>query len=270
MFKAKWMAVAIGMVLFVFSAVCPTLAADQKVVKVCIDTEFPPFTWLEKGEVKGLDWELWQYIAEVEGLKIEPIFVPWPQSLVSVEKGQADVQAGGVCFTCKRSERLDFTRPYWKQDQVVLVRKDSDLNGVTALCCGAKVGAMLGTAYTWLEEEVVAKGIDIKLQAYDVTDLGMKDLENGRIDAMYTDGPTARSFLEKGRNVKMVAMGFNYEYVAFAITKGDPKNLVPIIEKALKNLYESGKWAELIHKYMPWSSIEAVPMAIDYKELCAQ
>ncbi len=239
-------------------------------VVVCVDPEYPPWTWVEKGEVKGFDWDLWQYIARENGFTIKPSFVPWPQSLIAVEKGQADVQAGGVSFTCDRAQKLDFAKPYWRHSFVALVKSDSDLNGVTALSMGAKVGSLMGTSLIWLEKNLKEKGVDIKIQAYDTTDLGMKDLENGRLDTMFVDGPTARSFIEKGRKIKVVGKGYGYDFTAFAMSKGDPKGLIPIIEKSIAKAYKTGKWAELIRKYLPWASVEKVPMDIDYKKLCTK
>jgi polar amino acid transport system substrate-binding protein len=257
-------------VLLVLGMVSGHCFASDSMVTVCVDTEYPPWTWVEKGKVKGFDWELWQYIAQDNGFKIKPSFVPWPQSLIAVEKGQADVQAGGVSFTCDRAKKLSFSKPYWRHSFFALVRGDSDLNGVTALSHGAKVGSLMGTSLMWLETNLKAKGVDIKLQSYDSTELGMKDLENGRLDTMFVDGPTAKSFIKKGHNVKVVGQGYGYDFTAFAVRKGDPKHLLGKIEKSIKKAYESGKWAELVGKYLPGSPLVNVPMNIDYNDLCTK
>jgi len=265
--KRKFNLLTVGILLILHLCCSAAMAADETIT-VCVDTEYPPWTWVEKGEVKGFDWELWQFIAEDNGFTLKPCFVPWPQSLIAVEKGQADVQAGGVSFTCDRAEKLSFSKPYWRHSFFALVKADSDLNGVTALSHGAKVGSLMGTSLMWLENNLKAKGVDVTIQAYDSTDLGMKDLENGRIDTMFVDGPTAKSFIEKGRNVKSVGEGYGYDFTAYSVPKGDPKNLLPKIEASIKKAYESGKWAELVNKYLPGSSIVSVPMDVDYNETC--
>ncbi len=257
----------IGMLL-VLMMVPGTSFASDAVITICVDTEYPPWTWVEKGKVKGFDWELWNYIAKDNGFKIKPSFVPWPQSLIAVEKGQADVQAGGVSFTCDRAKKLSFAKPYWRHSFFALVRSDSDLNGVTALSHGAKVGSLMGTSLMWLEANLKDKGVNVKLHPYNNTNLGMKDLENGRINTMFVDGPTAKAFIKKGRNVKVVGQGYGYDFTAFSVAKGDPKHLIPKIEKSIKKAYESGKWAELVAKYLPGSAIVKVPMDIDYNKLC--
>lgn len=264
--KIKMMLTAAILALGLF--ISPAAAKDE--VVICVDAEYPPWTWVEKGDVKGFDWELWQYIAKQNGFKIKPSFVPWPQSLIAVEKGQADVQAGGVSFTCDRAKKLSFAKPYWRHSFFALVRTNSDLNGVTALSHGAKVGSLMGTSLVWLEKNLKKKGVDVDLRAYDTTDLGMKDLENGRIDTMFVDGPTARSFIEKGRKVKVVGKGYGYDYTAFSVPKGDPKGLIPKIEASIAKAYEDGTWAGLIRKYLPWASVEKVPMAVDYNKMCAK
>jgi polar amino acid transport system substrate-binding protein len=257
-------------VLLMLGMVCGPSFAGDDVITVCVDTEYPPWTWVEKGEVKGFDWELWQYIAQDNGFKIKPSFVPWPQSLIAVEKGQADVQAGGVSYTCERAEKLSFSKPYWRHSFFSLVRGESDFNGVSAESQGAKIGSLMGTSLMWLEANLKAKGVKVDLRAYDSTDLGMKDLENGRIDTMFVDGPTAKSFIEKGRNVKAVGQGYGYDFTAFSVSKGDPKHLLVKIEKSIQKAYESGKWAELVAKYLPGSPLVQVPMDIDYSQLCSE
>lgn len=265
----KISALITGLLLLLCISASPSLASDEEVT-ICVDTEFPPWTWVEKGEVKGFDWELWQYIAKDNGFTIKPSFVPWPQSLIAVEKGQADVQAGGVSFTCDRAKKLSFSKPYWRHSFFALVRSDSDLNGVTALSHGAKVGSLMGTSLMWLEANLKAKGVDVSIHSYDSTDLGMKDLDNGRIDTMFVDGPTAKSYIEKGRNVKAVGQGYGYDFTAFSVQKGDPKQLLPKIENSIAKAYKSGKWAELVEKYLPGSPIVSVPMDVDYNEICGK
>jgi ABC-type amino acid transport substrate-binding protein len=55
------------------------------------------------------------------------------------------------------------------------------------------------------------------------------------------------------------------------VPRGDPKQLIPKIEESIKKAYESGKWAELVAKYLPGSPVVSVPMDVDYdKDVCTK
>ncbi len=263
-------------IVFVFAALfliapAPGQAEDTPVYKLGIDAAFPPWTWAEKGEIKGFDWELFQYIAEVEGFKIEAADIPWSAIISALSKGKIDILAGGLSFTCKRSKIIDYAKPHWRIGYWTLVHEDSDLNCITAMSNGAKVGGQAGTTgYRWLKEELIDKGVDVNIVGYETVELGIKEVENGRIQALHVDSPTARKYIEAGRNVRAVCKGLHYDLNAYAVTPGDPHDLLPKINSGLAKAYESGKLAELIRKHLPWGAVEKTPFDIDYDELCAE
>ena len=255
----------------VFINTVPAHAQDTPVYKLGIDAAFPPWTWAEKGEIKGFDWELMQYIGKVEGFKIEAADIPWSAIISALSKGKIDILAGGLSFTCKRSEVIDYAKPHWRIGYWTLVREDSDLNCVTAMSNGAKVGAQAGTTgYRWLKEELVDRGVKIQLLPYETVELGIKEVENGRIQALHIDSPTAREYLQAGRKLKAVCKGLHYDLNAYAVTPGDPNDLLAKINDGLAKAYESGKLEELVRKFLPWGSVEKTPFDIDYQELCKE
>lgn len=271
MLKLKNLALASAIIfvaMFTFSLV-PAQAKDVPVYKVGIDAAFPPWTWAEKGKIKGFDWELLQYIGKVEGFKIEPADIPWSAIISALSRGKIDILAGGLSFTCKRAKVIDYSEPYWRIGYWTLVRKDSDLNCVTAMSHGAKVGAQAGTTgYRWVKEQLIDKGIKIKLVPYESVDMGIKDVESGRIQSFHVDSPTAREFVKAGRDVKAVCKGLHYDLNAFAVTPGDPHKLLAKINDGLAKAYKSGKFAELVHKFLPWGTVEKTPLDVDYNKLC--
>ena len=246
-------------------------AGDVPVYTVGIDAAFPPWTWAEKGQIKGFDWELLQYIGEAEGFKVEAADIPWSAIIAALSKGKIDILAGGLSYTCQRDEVIDFALPYWKIDYWTLVKSNSRLNCVTAMSKGANVGAQAGTTgYMWLKEELKDKGVDINIKAYESVELGIKELEIGRLDALHVDSPTARGFIDANRDVKYVCTGLHFDYNAYGVTPGDPHGLIGKINSGIEKAYASGKFAELVRKYMPWASVEQVPYKVDYKKLCSE
>ena len=234
--------------------------AEKDVYIVGVDAAFPPFTWVEQGEFRGFDVEVIQAIADLEGFSVEFRDLPWATIITALAQGKIDVIASGLTVTCERDQVIDFSLPYWEVDQAVLVREDSDLNAITAFN-GTKVGAQAGTTgYQWIEDNLVAQGIDVKLRAYETYEMAVRDLENGRIAAVLCDTDTAQGFVDAGRKVKIVGIVRTGEQYAYAVTAGDPYGLLPKINDGLRKLYESGVWAELVAKYFPGRPVGPVPL----------
>ncbi len=237
------------------------LAAEKYVVGV--DAAFPPWTWVERGEYKGFDVEVMTRIAALLGFEIEIRDMPWETIVTALAQGKIDILMSGLSITCERMKVIDYSEPYWSVDQAILVREDSALNAITAMIGGRTVGAQSGTTgYMWLEDNLVAQGIGIKVRAYPTYEEAILDLERGRLDSVLCDTDTAQSYIDAGRRVKIVGIVKTGEQYAYAVTKGDPYRLLPKINAGLVQLYESGEWAELVQKYFPGRPVEKIPLKL--------
>ena len=213
--------------------------AETKTYIVGTNANYPPFEWVDSnGNFVGLDMDLMRVIAIREGYKIEFLDIGFDSLIPALQAGKVDIVASGMNITSERAKIVDFTDPYWKADQPVLVQKDSDLNIVTALSQDHKVGAQRGTTQAdWIQNNLVDKGVKVKLETYETNDTAVMDLVNGRIDALLCDAPTAKAFSENNP-LKMVGVIYTGEegYMGFAVQKGDPKKLLPLLNKGLKEV----------------------------------
>ena len=213
--------------------------AETKTYIVGTNANYPPFEWVDSnGNFVGLDMDLMRVIAIREGYKIEFLDIGFDSLIPALQAGKVDIVASGMNITSERAKIVDFTDPYWKADQPVLVQKDSDLNIVTALSQDHKVGAERGTTMAnWIQNNLVDKGVKVKLETYETNDTAVMDLVNGRIDAFICDAPEAKVFTENNP-LKMVGVIYTGEegYMGFAVQKGDPKKLLPLLNKGLKEV----------------------------------
>lgn len=255
------------MFLFLSLGLLPLCLGEGKEVYIVgVDAAFPPFTWVEQGEFKGFDIEVMKAIADLEGFEVEFRDLPWATIITALAQGKIDIIASGLSITCERDRVIDYSLPYWEVDQAILVRADSGLNAITAFK-GTVVGAQAGTTgYQWIEDNLIAEGIDIQLRPYETYEMAIRDLENGRLDAVLCDTDTARGFVEADRKVRIVGIVKTGEQYAYAVTAGDPYGLLPKINEGLRKLYETGVWAELVAKYFPGRQVEPVPL--ERAEVC--
>lgn len=213
--------------------------AETETYIVGTSADYPPFEWIDSnGNYVGLDMDLMRVIAIIEGFEVEFLDLGFDSLIPALQAGKIDIIAAAMNITSKRAKIVDFTDAYWKADQPIMVKDDSDLNIVTALSQGHKVGAQIGTTQAdWIQNNLVDKGVEVKLELYETNDTGVMDLVNGRIDAFICDAPSAKVF--SGSNpIKMVGVIYTGEegYMAWLVQKGDPKKLLPLLNKGLKEI----------------------------------
>lgn len=170
--------------------------------------------------------------------------------LIWMLSGKYDIGASGFTITEKRDEVVDFSNPYWSSDQAILIRKDSGLNVITALSEGYTVGAQRGTTgASWIKDNLMEKGVNVKLKLYETYPMAVLDLVNGNVDAVIQDEPASRASVKKEESIIMAGVIVTGEQFGFLVKEGDPENILPKINQGVKELKASGKWDELVKKY---------------------
>jgi len=111
---------------------------------------------------------------------------------------------------------------------------------------GKTIGAQLGTT-----GEIEAKKLsNTTVKPYDTIDLAFLDLQNGQIDAVIADYPTAFGFIAKSPDkIKAVGTPFTDEHYGIAVCNQKPE-LVTRINGGLKQLVDTGYLAELEKKWL--------------------
>jgi polar amino acid transport system substrate-binding protein len=209
----------------------------------------------------GFDLDVMRMIAVLEGYEIVIQDMAFDAIIPAVIVGKVDIGASGFTITAERAQVVDFSSPYWVADQTVLVRVDSGLNIVTALLPGRKVGAQRGTTGAlWVEENLLAKGVAVELVLYETYPEAVMDLLAGRLDAVIQDqAPSELAVRQYPGQLLIAGIIKTYEEYGFLVAKGDPKGILPRIERGMKKLKETGAWDNLIAAYFgpPLEAIEA-------------
>ena len=258
--------------LMVFVLVFSVQAAEKKKTVIFgIDADFPPWTWFEKGKFHGFDYEVLKAIAEHSNLNVEWKALPWETAVPALGAGKIDLLSGGMGITCKREAIVSYSEPYYAEPLNVLVKKDSELNVATALCCGAKIGALAGSVqYRWLTGVAANKKTDIKVVPYETSLLAVKDLAVGRIDTIVMTEISAIKFSQK-HPLKKIGQNTGKPFPlekGYGMTRGDPKKLLPIINDGLKWLWETGQFQRLWDKNMPEGTSPKGPVPLVRKLVC--
>ena len=235
-----------------------SVAGEKPLYVDGIDAAFPPFSYIgENGDPAGFDVEVIQWIADEMGFDVEIVPVDWDAIIPTLKIGTIDMIASGMTITSERLKQVDFTDPYWAIDLAVVTRKVADDQGesvpqfniFSAIAAGQTVGVQRGTtSQTWLQENLIDKGVALDLKLYDSFLLVVEDLLIGRVDAAVMDEPTARSAIA-GRDAVIVGTINTGEIYGYAVRKGD-NTLLALLNEGLKRIKASDEWDRLVEKWL--------------------
>lgn len=261
-------AICVGMVLLMLTAGCtstnPAVVSEKKtsagptettgskpVYKVGIDAVYPPFSLMNvSGEPTGFDVESLKWIANDQGFTPEFLPIAWDGIIPALTAGKIDMVYAGMTITDERKAKVNFSKPYWTVNQMVVIKEGSSFTLDQVKTGKAKIGTQRGsTAAIWVEENLVNKSLmpmdDLK--QYDNTPLAVEDLAAGRIDAVIYDS-TVMNDIIAGKPVKKIGIIETNEQFGIAVRKDDGA-LLEKLNTGLDHLMASPDWKALVQKY---------------------
>ena len=99
---------------------------------VATNAEFPPYEFMEGGEIRGIDMDIMQAICDDIGMELKITNMKFDSIIASVNSGKADLGAAGMTVTDERKKNVDFSDPYTTSKQVIIIRNREASGSVTA------------------------------------------------------------------------------------------------------------------------------------------
>lgn len=225
------------------------LFAAEKIVNG-IDANFPPFAYIDQtGKAAGFDVEAMNWIAKEMGFEVTHTPIDWDGIITSLLTKKIDVIASGMSITEARAQQVNFSSPYWKIEQVLVVKKDSALTLDDIMKGQKALGVQQGTSEAkWLKDQAGPQGWNFDLRYYSSAPLAVEDVLNGRIAAAAMDDAPARDAESKKAVRILGAFGMHSEEFGYAVRKGD-EELLTKLNQGLSKLMISPYWNELRQKY---------------------
>ena len=225
-----------------------SVAADAAKVKtvsagkltMVTNAEFPPYEYHEGNDIKGIDVEICQAVAEKLGLKLEIEDVAFDAIIPEVTSGKADLAAAGMTVTEDRKQNMDFSDTYASAKQLILVKDDSTLTGK-----GKKIGVQQGTTSDLMSTEDFG---DDAVVRFSKSMEAVQALTQGKIDAVIVDSQTAEQFVKEVPGIKALDASYSDESYAIGVKKGNTE-LLNAVNGALSELKSEGKLDEIAAKY---------------------
>lgn len=239
-----------------------TTLAGQKATPVkskyliASDSSFAPFVFQnDQNQYTGIDMELIKAIAKDQGFTIEITNPGFDAAINAVQSGQADGIIAGMSVTDARKATFDFSEPYYTANTILAVKDSSPISSYDDLK-GKTVGVKNGTAsQTFLTENQNKYGYKVKTFS-DASPM-YDSLNAGSIDAVMDDEPVVKYSISQGQKLKTPIPGTPIGDTAFAVKKGSNPELIEMFNNGLANLKASGKYQQILDKYLSSSTATA-------------
>ncbi|MBN1563816.1 MAG: transporter substrate-binding domain-containing protein [Anaerolineae bacterium] len=243
------------------------LAVAQNLGRLRVGTYYnaEPFTWLNDfGEVVGYEPDIIRAIAIELGIEVEFVQVTRQNNVEMLISERIDILLGQQVHSRDRDEILDFTHPYYVNQQKMVVLTDAPYNSLadlTGLAVSVPIGSRSERALrNWSQ----LNGVEFDLRTYFTESSALDALEAGEVQAMVGEW---HNLLNAGRQgMRFIDESIELEYYAMAIRPFDV-NLRNLLNRSLQRLKASGRLKQIHEQWFPTEAIDFSTLVPVYDEL---
>lgn len=221
-----------------------SLAMAKEKIYVGTNAEFPPFEYLEKGEIVGFDIEMMNEIGKVLDADIKIQDMAFDGLLPALQMKKVDVVIAGMTATEERQKMVSFTQPYYTASQVIIVKEGNNSIKSFDDLKGKRVGVMLG----FTGDVIVSDMEGVKIERYNAAYAGIMALKADKIDVVVLDSEPAENYVKQNSGLQIAEAESAQEKYAIAVRKND-KELLEKLEKGLNEIKANGTYDKLLKKY---------------------
>ena len=225
-------------------------------ITVATEAAFPPFEFVEDGEIMGLGSDLLAEVVADMGVELEQLDLPFQGILAGLASGQYDLVATTVAINPERAANYAYTRPIGAVTTVVMVRVGNEDITDPMDTVGMVVGSQLGSApaavaRTFEEEVLIPAGEGYgELRLLQTFPDVVFALAQGQIDAAIVVSTTAAEFMaQQPDQFDVVGNIGEPQYVAWVVRPEDVA-LREQVNGTLTRLIDSGEMAELHEQWL--------------------
>ena len=234
---------------------CGCGKAEKPKLVMATNATFPPYEYVSKTEIDGIDPAIVRKIADRLGYRLEIQDMSFDSVIAAVQSGKADIAASGITVTEERRKQVHFTDPYVIAKQVIIVRENSPITGVADLK-NKRIGVQHGTTGDLYVTENIQEP-----ERYAHGSVAVAALAAGKLDAVVVDSEPAGVYVGQRSNLKILPEPLTYEEYAFAIGKHN-KDLLLAFNAELTRMKETGELESIRHYYEELNSNEAAEVQV--------
>ncbi len=226
-----------------------------KSVVVVTENAYPPLQFVDPKSGKAIGWEYdaMNEIAKRLNFKVEYQNTSWDAMIQAVSDNQYNIGMTGITIKDDRKAKVDFSDPYLRSQQFMLVRGDekrfTDGKTFGAFNDGL-VGAQPGTSpfYTAVYEILDGNEQNPRVKLFETFGATVQALKAGDVDVVLTDSVAAKGYVDASNGgLKVIGGPLGTEDFGFIFPKGS--DLVAPVNAAIASLKADGTFDALSKKW---------------------
>ena len=226
-----------------------------RTVKAVTENAYTPLNFADPKTGEGIGWEYdaMNEIAKRLNFKVEYQNTSWDAMIQAVSDGQYNIGMTGITIKEDRKQKVDFSDPYMRSQQFMLVRGDekrfTDGKSFAAFKDGL-VGAQPGTTpfYTAVYEVLDGNEQNPRIKLFETFGATVQALKAGDVDVVLTDGTAGKGYVDASNGaLKLIGGPLGTEDFGFIFPKGS--DLVAPVNAAISALKADGTLDALNKKW---------------------
>lgn len=226
-----------------------------KKVVVVTENAYPPLQFIDAKTGKQIGWEYdaMNEIAKRLNFKVEYQNTSWDAMIQAVSDNQYNIGMTGITIKDDRKQKVDFSDPYMRSEQFMLVRGDekrfTDAKTFAAFKDGL-IGAQAGTTpfYTAVYSVLDGNEQNPRIKLFETFGATVQALKAGDVDVVLTDGTAGKGYVDASNGgLKLIGGPLGTEDFGFIFPKGS--DLVKPVNAAIAALKADGTLDALNKKW---------------------
>lgn len=219
-------------------------------LKLATSADAPPFEFHRtsegKDEIMGFDIDLAHAIAKELGMSLQIYDGDFSSLIPMLHSGRADLAMASLSVTNERSKTVDFSKPYYTAQTVLLVLQGNNFKEDEF--GGKRIGVQLGSTHEQFAKILAKNHTGMEVISLNKLAALTEELQSNRIDGILLDKTPAEAYarLSNGRYSIVLLSEGRADY-AIAFPKGS--SLRTRVNQALDHLKRKGDIQRLIEKW---------------------
>lgn len=226
-----------------------------KKVTVVTENAYPPLQFVDPktGTPVGWEYDAMNEIAKRLNIKVEYLNTSWDAMIQAVSDNQYQIGMTGITINDERRQKVDFSQPYMRSEQFMLVRSDETRFSDAKSFGESKdtlVGAQPGTSNFYVAVYNVLDGNEqnARIKLFETFGATIQALKTGDVDLVLTDSTAGKGYVDaSGGALKLIGGPLGAEDFGFIFPKGS--DLVAHVNAAIAALKADGTLDALDKKW---------------------
>jgi len=211
--------------------------------------DFWPFSYTEKAQTKGLYFDIVTTVFKNMETEYKVETYPFKRALIMAMEGKGVVV--GVFKTDERSLKLEFSKPFYREESVLFVNKKNTFPfSVISDLKGKQVGVKLGWSYgeefdRAKERKLFTTTVGSPKQIYNLLDLG-------RLDAVVDNklsGIGTINDLSLNQSIEALPQYLVLGGIYIAVKRGTNTELIKKFNHHVSRIRDNGEYEKILAKY---------------------